>query len=811
MLTKSNDDDQNSSDINPVKDKIISDENQLDVSSRSSSIDKLNSNSPIMKIFSYSKELVLIFAFILTTIATIQNNSGPKITRSPPPVPFFSKGSFVEDYYYGQLYPTQTKVTLSELSFVFYYAAWSAESQNARSAYEHVSQLFYKEAYFSAINCWQPNSECRLQYSKIISWPILMAYTRNGFGVQYQKNLWTESALTKFVTSMLNPISRLTSPEELLDFMSSRDCVVVAFIDHEAHPKQYSSFYRAALKFIEKDPFSEVGFGIVLGQTGTEFGVDQVPAIRAYLWNETLEYNGNITWMSKDITKWIQENIQQVSLYLSPPGIKSSSLAPYMKQGPILLLFTPRNLYLDFSDSYVMLRQIGMEYYNCKDDDWVHEVARDYLLHKRIQNREKLKELQKQCYKQIHMYYQSNEPMISKCNKPMTSSVSYLSVLNASKNLDSKKLSNFCELNEPMSSKCECLSDSCIEPSHNMYTYESNSFALNSKYSTSMLDNKNDEKSPEAINKYNLRRDCQMIRLAEERSEIQFIDDKDTTPLKLISGLGCKSNKTFTLISMDSVSFHTFAERLGVDILELENKTAAMIMDQDNESTYLLDEPVSLSSLSRFIYSFHRDGLQRFLRTNSIQYRHTHFFDINQFLVVKSQETIKIENNEFSNKKKCRVSDVKQEDSHIVIREINSEDFDSVVIKSNKTVVILFYSTNCAFCSMMSHSLLTVSRILYKMPNIEFVRIEGDKNDLAWQYTMAEFPSLLVFPSHSKSDSRKFSSKMPINVTNVLGFVLANLNRSYRLLGLVMACNYKVISIKFQECVKSLILFFHII
>ena len=177
MLTKS-DDDQNSSDNNPVKNEINSDENQLDASSRSSSIDKLNSNSIIMKIFSYSKELVLIFAFILTTIATIQNNSGPKITRAPPPVPFFSKGSFVEDYYYGQLYPTQTKVTLSELSFVFYYAAWSAESQNARAAFEHVSRLFYKEAYFSAINCWQPNSECRLQYSKIISWPILMGYTR---------------------------------------------------------------------------------------------------------------------------------------------------------------------------------------------------------------------------------------------------------------------------------------------------------------------------------------------------------------------------------------------------------------------------------------------------------------------------------------------------------------------------------------------------------------------------------------------------------------------------------------------------------
>jgi hypothetical protein len=57
---------------------------------------------------------------------------------------------------------------------------------------------------------------------------------------------------------------------------------------------------------------------------------------------------------------------------------------------------------------------------------------------------------------------------------------------------------------------------------------------------------------------------------------------------------------------------------------------------------------------------------------------------------------------------------------------------------------------------------------------------------------MSEYPSLIIFPTSSKSESRRFPSKMPINSTNVLGFVLANLSRSHRLLGLVMACNYKV-------------------
>lgn len=57
---------------------------------------------------------------------------------------------------------------------------------------------------------------------------------------------------------------------------------------------------------------------------------------------------------------------------------------------------------------------------------------------------------------------------------------------------------------------------------------------------------------------------------------------------------------------------------------------------------------------------------------------------------------------------------------------------------------------------------------------------------------MSEYPSLIIFPAGAKAESRKFPSKMPINSTNVFGFVLANLSRSQRLLGLVLACNYKV-------------------
>lgn len=710
------------SSLDPLIDSTNDDDHQQQLSNPSRSDSTTNpQNNRINMVISYGKELLCIIAFILTTFASVQNSS-PKVSRAVTPVPFFSKGSLVEDYYYGHLNPTQNKVSLSELSFVLYYAPWCSESQHSRHSFEHVARLFYREAYFSAINCWQPGSECRNQYTKIHSWPILMAYQRNGFGIQYQKNLWTEGALTKFITSLLHPIQRLTTPDELLEMMTSKDAIVVAYVDVDKHPRQYKSFYHAALKFLEKDPFNEVGYAVVTGESALSFGIDSIPTIRAYLWNETLEYSGNTTWTSREINKWVNEHLQQVSLQLSPPGTKSSSLAPYLKQGPVMILFTPRNFYSELSDSYMMMQQIGMEYYNCDGDNWVQEMARDYLFQRRKENRAKHKQLQEECSEIFQQSFQVER----KCDSSV--SVSVGSVLNASKNFEAKfkNLPNFCELSKDV--ECGCQSDATCPKRQAKYSYEANK--KGKKFQTSMLDNEGDDRSPESVEKYNFRRKCEILRLAERKSEILFMDDDDTASLELVSGLACKTNRTFTLIAIDSISFHTFAERLGIDILDVENKTSAIIMDQENESTFLLDEPVNLNSLTRFLFRYHRGALKRFLRTNSVQYKHTHFFDISEFLNVKKHE--RVEKKHVKSSKICNVDTAKRKIYNVVIQEINSEDFEGAVLNSNKTAVVLFFSANCAFCSMMTHSVLTVTRVLEDVPDIEFFRIDGDKNDLAW-------------------------------------------------------------------------------
>lgn len=243
-----------------------------------------------------------------------------------------------------------------------YYAPWCAESQYSRTSYEHVARLFYREAHFAAINCWQPGGECRLQYQKVQSWPVLMAYMPSGLAVQYQGS-WTNAGLTRFVKSLLHPIKRFTDPDELLKEMSGKDAVIVAFIDLKKDKRQYRTFYQTSVKWLEKDPNQEVIFGVVTGSSGKNFGVDYTPTIRMFLWNETLEYSGNSSWTPVELNKWINEHIQQVSLWLAPPGTKSSTLAPYLKQGPVFLLFTPRNLYMESNDAYNIVSEFFFNFF----------------------------------------------------------------------------------------------------------------------------------------------------------------------------------------------------------------------------------------------------------------------------------------------------------------------------------------------------------------------------------------------------------------------------------------------------------------
>lgn len=100
--------------------------------------------------------------------------------------------------------------------------------------------------------------------------------------------------------------------------------------------------------------YRNIAFGVVTGDAITSFGVDREPSIRLYLWNDTIEYDNSL-WKPSLLRKWIVKNAYQVSHWLSPPGTKSSEFRPFLEKGPVLVLFTPRNLYEVSNDAYAMV------------------------------------------------------------------------------------------------------------------------------------------------------------------------------------------------------------------------------------------------------------------------------------------------------------------------------------------------------------------------------------------------------------------------------------------------------------------------
>lgn len=278
----------------------------------------------------------------------------PKAEKYPEPKQFFASESFVRDYPRGNLGALQSKVALSDLSFVMFYAPWSADSQHARPAFETISNIFYREADFFAINCWQPDGECRQQYKKVMSWPVLMTYSKNSIAVPYNGQ-WTETALARFVYLMLKPIHRIHRPEDLLAILHNHDAVVTLFVNMKTSHTFHKIFYQTATKWLEKDPQGDVAFAVVSGDSMNMFGIDNEPTLRLYLWNRTIEYEDEV-WKASLIHRWIIQNRQQITHWLAPPGSRSKEFDAFIQKGPLLVLFTPRNLYDFSSDAYAMVR-----------------------------------------------------------------------------------------------------------------------------------------------------------------------------------------------------------------------------------------------------------------------------------------------------------------------------------------------------------------------------------------------------------------------------------------------------------------------
>ncbi|MBO4864053.1 MAG: thioredoxin [Eubacterium sp.] len=79
----------------------------------------------------------------------------------------------------------------------------------------------------------------------------------------------------------------------------------------------------------------------------------------------------------------------------------------------------------------------------------------------------------------------------------------------------------------------------------------------------------------------------------------------------------------------------------------------------------------------------------------------------------------------------------------MAVLEIKGDQFEEVVLKSDKPVVVDFFAVWCGPCKMMSPILKQLSE---EKPDVKFVSVDVDEDErLAIQFGISSIPCLILF------------------------------------------------------------------
>jgi thioredoxin 1 len=91
-----------------------------------------------------------------------------------------------------------------------------------------------------------------------------------------------------------------------------------------------------------------------------------------------------------------------------------------------------------------------------------------------------------------------------------------------------------------------------------------------------------------------------------------------------------------------------------------------------------------------------------------------------------------------------------KEETKMAVNEIKKEEFEDVVLKSDKPVFVDFFATWCGPCKMMEPIIDQVSE---EVPEVDFVKIDvDDAEDLAISYGISSIPCMIFFKNGEEAD-----------------------------------------------------------
>ncbi|KAM3964486.1 LOW QUALITY PROTEIN: thioredoxin domain-containing protein 11 [Aphomia sociella] len=741
------------------------------------------------------KEMVFCIALALTTYGAL-HNTPTKISKYPQAVRFFSSDSVVKDWYRGQLSNVLSTINRADVSFVMYYAPWDAECQYVRGEFEKAALILSDYVHFSAINCWNPGSECRLHHSKIPSWPILMAYTVNSRGVFY-KGPRDAHSMVNFLQLIMKPLERVSSTEHLVNLLSICDAVAVGYTPLTDTSRYYNIWYYVAMKVREFDTIGEICFAVVTSEElAVDIGVEVMPNARLMLWNDTKEYlsDGDVqSWNESSLVHWVLENFSQPVARVIPMWKKAFSFERYVDGNPILILFTPLNPVYEQLPSYELLREVAMEYYNCNNNEssqWTSELIKLQQVQRLLYQQKILKFCQEYKFKKVirkQNRYIKKE-IVSQNNKYPWNNVTQKNQKTGDVNFLLKRGLAFPKIAEGSQDELQMLSSlgllqECISTElpaekslYNIYEQcQSNSFINHdenydenteehlSNMETSMLPFEDDPLSPDNLVQENVKHFCKLTKFAHEAgppvapAHVPVNNEKPN--ITHIHGLACAKNFSLHMLAVDSVANHHFAESLGIDISNKKDKTTVVILDSKHESQYVLSEEYSAKSIRDFIYNFTYKSLKRSLRTHVEDAAHTHYYG-----------------------SEGKIGDKGTNDSTVEIIDLTTRSFKKLINTPGTVRLVCVCGGTCG--AVATRALATAARRLRAagVPALA-ARLDALRYDLPWQYTVHLYPTVLVFPAdkHREAESRSFPAAARVTSAGLVALALRALTTPHQL------------------------------
>lgn len=295
------------------------------------------------------RELSFLLIVMLTVYATIVK-SNARTKKSPPSTPFLGSGS-INDFYKGELTQLMHDVSGSTYSFVFFYAPWDADSQDLKYEFLETAEFYVDKVYFAGVNCWEPGSECRARFKDVVErYPQLVAYVGLERAVEY-RGPHKADHMIKFLHSIIHPLSRLNSVNDLLRIRYMHDAALIGYLNiHSTSDHGLGLLHETSLSLASRDHVRQIAIGVFTNNKyNSDMNVTATPTIHLYVWNKKFVYEGPLKRAS--LLKWVME---------TSSGLLMSINGMLLLKTPIVVMFSPiRPLELT-SPNYIMLQRLAM-------------------------------------------------------------------------------------------------------------------------------------------------------------------------------------------------------------------------------------------------------------------------------------------------------------------------------------------------------------------------------------------------------------------------------------------------------------------